>query len=67
MKLVRACIYPKDIQRITGRSEWFGRNLINQMKDYFGKESHQFITAKEFSDYSGIALKIVEEYLMKVS
>lgn len=67
MKIVRACIYPKDIQCITGRSERFGRRLINQMKEHFGKQPHQFITAQEFSEYSGIDQEIVEEYLMKVS
>jgi hypothetical protein len=67
MKIVRSCIYPKDIQCITGRSERYGRRLINQMKEYFGKEPHQFITKQEFSEYSGINQEIVEEYLMKVS
>jgi len=67
MKIVRACIYPKDIQCITGRSERYGRKLINQMKKYFGKESHQFITKQEFSEYSGIDQEIVEDYLKQVS
>nr|WP_243456758.1 hypothetical protein [Polaribacter batillariae] len=67
MKLVRSCIYPKDIQCITGRSERYGRKLINIMKEHYGKQSHQFITKQEFSEYSGINQEIVEEYLMQVS
>jgi hypothetical protein len=67
MKLVRSCIYPKDIQCITGRSERFGRKLINRMKVHFGKQPHQFITVQEFSEYSGIDQEIVYEYLLKVS
>lgn len=67
MKTVRVCIYPKDIQGITGRSERFGRKLINQMKEYFGKEPHQFITANEFSEYTGIDQETITEYLLKVS
>ena len=63
MKIVRACIYPKDIQCITGRSERYGRKLLNQIKEYFGKKPHQFITAKEFSEYSGIELETVNDYL----
>ena len=63
----RACIYPKDIQCITGRSERYGRKLLNVIKEHFGKESHQFITSEEFADYSGIKLEIVNEYLQKVS
>lgn len=67
MKIVRACIYPKDIQCITGRSERYGRKLLNKIKVHFGKESHQFITSEEFAEYSGIKLEIVTEYLQKVS
>jgi len=64
MKIVRACIYPKDIQCITGRSERYGRNLLNKVKAYYGKEPHQFITAKEFSEYSGIEIDIVNSYIL---
>ena len=67
MKIIRACIYPKDIQCITGRSERFGRRLLNDIKLHFGKQPHQFITAREFSEYSGIDHEIIQEYLMKVS
>ena len=67
MKIIRACIYPKDIQCITGRSERYGRKLLNEIKVHFGKESHQFITSEEFAEYSGINIEIVNEYLQKVS
>ena len=67
MKIVRACIYPKDIQCITGRSERYGRKLLNVIKEHFGKESHQFMTSEEFAEYSGIKLEIVNDYLQKVS
>lgn len=59
----RACIYPKDIQRITGRSERYGRKLLNDIRNYFGKEPHQFITVKEFSEYSGIEIGLINEYI----
>lgn len=67
MKIIRACIYPKDIQCITGRSERYGRKLLNEIKLHFGKEQHQFITSEEFAEYSGINIEIVNEYLQKVS
>ena len=63
MNLKRACIYPKDIQRITGRSERYGRKLLQEIKDFLGKESYQFITVYEFSEYSGIQLDIVNQYI----
>lgn len=63
MKIVRACIYPKDIQCITGRSERYGRNLLNAIKAHLGRQKHQFITVNEFSEYSGIEIDIVNEYI----
>ena len=59
----RICIYPKDIQRITGKSERYGRNLIQKLRNSLGKQSHQFITIKEFSDFSGIELDIINKYI----
>lgn len=59
----RACIYPKDIQRITGRSERYGRKLLNDIRNYFGKESYQFVTIKEFVEYSGIEEEVVIQYI----
>ena len=67
MKIVRACIYPKDIQRITGRSERYGRKLLNDIKAHFGKKSHQFITAEEFAEYTGVKEEIVIKYLESAS
>ena len=66
MRIVRACIYPKDIQRITGRSECYRRKILNDIKAHFGKESYQFITAEEFAEYSGIKEEIVNQYLEQV-
>jgi len=59
----RACIYPKDIQRITGRSERYGRKLLNDIKEYLDKKPHQFVTIKEFSEYSGIEIDIIKLYI----
>ncbi|MDG1729438.1 MAG: hypothetical protein P8I04_06155 [Algibacter sp.] len=64
MNQKRACIYPKDIQRITGRSERYGRKLLKDIRNFFGKESYQFITIKEFAEYSGIEEEVVNKYLI---
>lgn len=63
MNRKRACIYPKDIQRITGRSERYGRKLLQDIRNFFGKESYQFITVKEFAEYSGIEEETVLQYI----
>jgi len=63
MKTTRICIYPKDIQRITGRSERYGRKLLEKIKNQLNKEQHQFITIDEFCDFTGIDKTDVQEYL----
>jgi hypothetical protein len=50
----RLCIYPKDIQIITGRSERYGRGIIRKIKDHFEKEPHQLVTIEEFCQYMGL-------------
>jgi hypothetical protein len=53
----RLCIYPKDIQIVTGKSERYGRNLIRKMKEAFSKQDHQFVTIEEFCNYTGLCSK----------
>lgn len=63
MKTMRVCIYPKDVQRITGKSERYGRLLLQRIKTHFDKEPHQFVTVIEFSEYTGIHLELVERFI----
>ena len=67
MKNIRICVYPKDIQRITGRSERYGRKLLNDIRAYLGKSSHQFITTEEFAQYTGINEDLIKEYLQQTT
>ena len=50
----RICIYPKDVQIITGRSERYSGKLISDIKKHLNKETHQLVTVEEFSKYMGI-------------
>jgi hypothetical protein len=59
----RLCIYPKDVQRITGKSERYGRVLLQKIKDVNAKEKHQFITIDEFCSYTGLERIEVQKYL----
>jgi len=63
MNTKRVCIYPKDIQLITGRSERYGRKLLQTIRESLEKEPHQFVTIYEFSEYSGIELEVIEQYI----
>lgn len=63
-RLKRICIYPKDVQRITGRSERYGRKLLQKVRRHFEKDQHQFVTIKEFSEYTGINEAEIEQYIL---
>ena len=59
----RCVIYPKDVQIITGKSERYGQDLLNKIRITLNKKPHQFITIKEFSDFSGIPKNELEDYI----
>ncbi len=63
MQQTRLCIYPKDVQRITGKSERYGRMLLNKIKEHFEKQEHQFVTVEEFCLYTGIKADQVSNFL----
>ena len=54
MEAKRICIYPKDVQRITGKSERYGRTLLSQIKQHYQKQEHQFVSVDEFCQYTGL-------------
>lgn len=59
----RLCIYPKDVERITGKSNRTGRMILEKIRKLLQKETHQAVTPKEFSDYMGIPLDEVLKVL----
>ena len=63
-EIKRACIYPKDVQRITGRSDRSARTLLEKIRKELHKNSNQFITVDEFCKYTGISKDIVLNYLI---
>jgi hypothetical protein len=63
MKTKRACIYPKDIQRITGKSERYAQKYFNKIKQHYNKTTDQFLTVQEFCAYTALDISLVESYL----
>jgi hypothetical protein len=63
MEVKRICIYPKDIQRITGKSERYGRLLLAKIKDSNQKKEHQFVTVDEFCRYTGLKIDQVAPFI----
>lgn len=62
--LKRVCIYPKDVQRVTGKSYRYSLLLLKDIKKHFCKEEHQFISINEFCDYSGLKIEEVLPLIM---
>jgi hypothetical protein len=63
METKRIIIYPKDIQRITGKSERYGRFLLKQIKQVLAKKEHQYITISEFCQYAGLSVEEIMSFL----
>ncbi|MCG2612365.1 hypothetical protein LZZ90_12690 [Flavobacterium sp. SM15] len=55
----RICIYPKDIQLITGKSERQSRNILAKIKAHNNKEKHQLVTIHEFCLYMGLDPEVI--------
>lgn len=53
-------MYPKDVQRIMGKSYTQSRLYLKKIKKHLAKEDYQYISVEEFSKYSGLP---VEEIL----
>lgn len=59
----RVCIYPKDVQIVTGKSERWGREVIKKIKTHYSKEPHQLVSIDEFCKYTGLSVQQVMERL----
>ena len=59
----RLCIYPKDIQLITGRSICYSRNLLNTLRLQLGKGKKDFVTIEEFCTLMGINYESVVDMI----
>ncbi len=59
----RVCIYPKDVQVVTGKSERWGREVIKKIKTHLSKQSHQLVSIEEFCEYTGLSVHTVKSKL----
>ncbi|GAA3784253.1 hypothetical protein GCM10022271_15770 [Corallibacter vietnamensis] len=50
----RICIYPSDVEAITGKSKKTAQTLVRTIKDVYQKKKHQVVTIREFCDYMGL-------------
>lgn len=64
MKTTRVIIYTKDVQRITGKSAQYCRKLLKKIKEQKAKEDHQYVHIKDFAEYSGVPIELIQEQLV---
>ncbi len=50
----RLCIYPKDIQRITGKSYRQSLRLLNKIRNDLNKLENEFVSIEEFCQYTSL-------------
>ena len=62
----RICIYAKDIQMLTGKSERYARKVIAQTRRHYAKTKFQLLTIKEFCDYMGLEEDEVRQSLATI-
>ena len=59
----KLCIYTKEIQRITDKSERSSLDLLKKIKKKYNKEQHQFVSIYEFCEYTGLKVEQVKKTL----
>ena len=62
-KTCRLCIYPKDVQLITGRSIAYSRTLLKNIKQSLGKDKNALVSIEEFCIYTGISMELVQSVM----
>lgn len=63
-KFIRMVIYPKDVAKITGKSERYSRKLIQQIKINLNRSKNQFITIEEFCHFTGFNIELVKDSII---
>ena len=60
----RVCIYPKDIQRITGKSYRQSTRLLQKIREGLNKTKDNFVSIEEFCVFTGLKYEQVERHIV---
>ncbi|TDD74647.1 hypothetical protein E0F89_14170 [Flavobacterium caseinilyticum] len=60
----RLCIYPKDIQRITGKSYRQSIRLLQKIRKELNKLQNEFVSIEEFCQYTSLKIEQVEPLII---
>jgi hypothetical protein len=60
----RLCIYPKDIQRITGKSYRQSIRLLQNIRKELNKLQNELVSIEEFCQYTSLKIEQVEPLII---
>ncbi|MFV5703395.1 hypothetical protein ACM55F_16115 [Flavobacterium sp. XS2P12] len=60
IQIKRICIYPKDIERITGKSYRQSTRMLQAVRKSLSKLENELVTIEEFCQYAGLKIEQVE-------
>ena len=60
----RLCIYPKDIQRITGKSYRQSIRLLQKIRMKLNKLENEFVSIEEFCQYTSLKIEHVLNFIV---
>jgi hypothetical protein len=64
MEKKRICIYPKDIQLITGKSYRQSTRLLQKIRKDLNKLENEFVSVEEFCQYTSLKIEQVEPLII---
>jgi len=59
----RIVIYPKDVQRLTGKGEKYSRELLEKIRLWKAKAKHQFVSIEDFAEFTGLSVNLIKQHL----
>lgn len=60
----RLCIYPKDIQRITGKSYRQSTRMLQKIRKELKKLENELVSIEEFCQFTSLKLEQVESLII---
>jgi hypothetical protein len=60
----RVCIYPKDIQRITGKSYRQSIRILQKIRTDLNKQENELVSIDEFCQFTSLKYELVEPLII---
>jgi hypothetical protein len=60
----RIVIYAIDVMNITGRKVRAARKLLAKIKKKYNKKNQEFVSIKEFSEFTGLEPELIKVFLV---